>query len=516
MNIAKLQQLKDDLVYFAKNFLIIKTKNRGKILFNLNDVQLNFHNKIINRKKKGLPCKFVVVKARQLGLSTYIEARLFHRVLFEKAKNAFILGDKTDTANSIFDMAKRYYDELPECLQLKTLGNSSKILKFETDSMFRVGTAGANVIGRGTTNNFFHGSEVGFWDNASEIVSGILQTIPEDNDSEIYLESTTNGTTGKGLYFYEMALIGLEKTSEFQTIFYPWFANKEYSRAVNEPIRLSDEEKHLKRIYNLTDGQILWRRAKLLNEFKKREHLFVQEYPSNIHEAFLKNDDSLIPVELLEQAKKNYHLKGGDLPIVIGVDPARSNDRTVITIRQGRVVQKFYKFDVMTNTRLAGVITRLCEALNPAKVFIDYGYGVGTYDLLVQQGLGNKVELVQFGSSAYDSRKYANRRAEMYDKMRDWFLQEGGVYIKDQENIDEFQRDIAIIPDLKVGDSNGKLYLEKKENITKGTEINSVDFADSLALTFASPVRDFKNEERFAVNGANAIKTVNLNWQQRL
>ena len=516
MDIEKLQKLKDDLPYFARNFLIIKTKNAGKMLFNLNDIQLDFHRRIENRKKDNKPCKFVVVKARQLGLSTYIEARLFHRVLFEKAKNAFILGDKTDTASSIFDMAKRYYDELPECLQIKTLGNSSKILKFETDSMFRVGTAGANVIGRGTTNNFFHGSEVGFWDNASEIVSGILQTIPENNDSEIYLESTTNGTTGKGLYFYEMALVGLEKTSEFQTVFYPWFMNREYSKVVEGEFVLNEEEKHLKRIYNLTDGQLLWRRTKLLNEFKKREHLFVQEYPSNIHEAFLKNDDSLIPIEILEAAKKNYHIKGGDMPIVIGVDPARSNDRTVITIRQGRVIQKFYKFEAMTNTRLAGIITRLCEALNPAKVFIDYGYGVGTYDLLVQQGLGAKIEMVQFGSAPYDKKKYVNRRAEMYDKMRDWFIQEGGVYIKDQEYIDEFERDIAIIPDLKVGDSNGKLYLEKKENIVKGTEISSVDFADSLALTFASPVREIANESKFSISGANAIKSVNRNWQQRL
>lgn len=515
MDLVKLQRLKDDLVYFARNFLIIKTKNDGKMLFNLNDVQLDFHNKIQNRKKEGKPCKFVVVKARQLGLSTYIEARLFHRVLFEKAKNAFILGDKTDTANSIFDMAKRYYDELPECLQLKTLGNSSKILKFETDSLFRVGTAGATVIGRGTTNNFFHGSEVGFWDNASEIVSGILQTIPENLDSEIYLESTTNGTTGKGLYFYEMALVGLEKESEFQTIFYPWFKNREYSKAIDGEFVLNDEEKYLKRIYNLTDEQLYWRRTKLLNEFKKREHLFIQEYPSNIHEAFLKNDDSLIPTEYIEQAKKNAGITGNNAPIVIGVDPARSNDRTVISIRQGRVVQKFYKFDAMSNTRLAGIITRLIEALSPAKVFIDYGYGVGTYDILAQQGLGNLIELVQFGSEAYDKRKYVNRRAEMYDKMRDWFMQDGGVYIKDGEHREEFIRDIAIIPDLKVGDSNGKMALEKKENIVKGTDIHSVDFADSLALTFASPVRNFQTEEKFA-QASSGIRTINKSWQQRL
>lgn len=488
LNIQLLQRLKDDLPFFASKFLIIKSKTKGKILFNLNEIQLDFHRKILARKRKAQPCKFVVVKARQLGLSTYIEARLFHRVLFEKSKNAFILGDKHDTASSIFAMAKRYYDELPPCFQIPLKSNSSKILEFETDSLFRVGTAGADVIGRGTTNNFFHGSEVGFWDNASEIVSGILQTIPENNDSEIFLESTTNGTTGKGLYFYEMANVGLNEKSEFQTIFYPWYKNKEYSKEVIEPLTYDDYETFLATTYNLTQEQILWRRNKLENEFKKREHLFQQEYPSSLAEAFLKNDNSLVPPQYLEKARRNVGLTGNGMPIIIGVDPARSSDRTIITVRQGRVIQKFYKFDKMETTRLAGILLRLIQQIKPARVFIDYGHGVGTYDILVQQGVGHLLELVQFGASAYDSAKYANRRAEMFDAVRDWFMQEGGCYIKDQDYIDEFIRDISIIPDLIVSDSNGRYSLEKKSNIVKGTEISSTDFADSFALTFASPV----------------------------
>ena len=92
----------------------------------------------------------------------------------------------------------------------------------------------------------------------------------------------------------------------------------------------------------------------------------------------MKNDNSLIPVEYLERAKKQRGITGNGAPIVVGVDPARSNDRTVIT--QGRVVHKFYKFEAMTNTQLAGYLTRIAEAINPSKIFIDYGYGVGTYD----------------------------------------------------------------------------------------------------------------------------------------
>lgn len=513
VDLAKLQRLKDDLPYFSQNYLYIKSKTKGRMLLILNDIQLDFHFKIITRKRKGLPCKFVIVKARQLGLSTYIEARLFHRVSFEIAKNAYILGDKDETAGSIFAMAKRYYTGLPKCFQIPLKSNSTKMLEFVTDSLFRVGTAGADVIGRSQTNNFFHGSEVGFWKNASEIVSGILQTIPEDLDSEIYLESTTNGTTGKGLYFYEMANIGLDPKSEFQTIFYPWFKNKEYRKPLIEPITLNDYEKFLKSTYNLDNEQIFWRRNKLQNEFKNREHLFKQEYPSCLAEAFLKNDNSLIPSEYLEASRVNRGLTGNGMPIVIGVDPARSSDRTIITIRQGRVIQKFYKFEKMNNVRLAGIILRLIRQVNPARVFIDYGHGTGVYDILVAQGAGAILELVQFGSAAYDSKKYVNRRAEMYDKARDWYMQEGGVYVRDQEHIDEFFRDLSIIPDLKVSDSNGRYALEKKANIIKGTEINSTDFSDSFALTFASPVAYVPEGLGF---NSNQIIVKNNSWQQRL
>ena len=167
----------------------------------------------------------------------------------------------------------------------------------------------------------------------------------------------------------------------------------------------------------------------------------------------------------------------------------------------------------MDNIRLSGILMRLIEAIKPARVFIDYGHGTGVYDILNSHGYSSIVELVQFGSSAYDSKKYMNRRAEMYDKMRSWYMQAGGVFIKDQEFIEEFVRDISIIPDLKVSDSTGRYALEKKENIVKGTEIHSTDFADSLALTFASPVVNVKKEFGF---GQNQQKVINRNWQQRL
>lgn len=512
LDLNKLQKLKDELPYFSSNFLKIKTKNQGIVYFKFSNIQYDAHYKIQERKKQGKPCKIVFLKSRQVGMSTLTEARYFHHILFNKAKNAFVLADKSDSAENIFKMTKLFYDNLPECFQIPLEISSTQELQFETKSSFRVGTAGSKAVGRSMTINYFHGSEVAFWSNANDIVSGMLQTIPDNLDSELVLESTANGTSGDGAYFYNMVQSGLDSKSDFLTLFYAWYQQNEYKRPIIEPVQWNDEELELKRLYNLTDEQLMWRRAKLLSDFKGREYLFKQEYPSSIQEAFITTSNALIPLNYIELARKNF-LVGEGMPIIIGVDPARSSDRTIITIRQGRVIQKFYRYEKMDNVRLAGIILRLIQAVNPARVFIDYGHGTGVYDILVSQGASDILELVQFGSTAYDNQKYVNRRAEMYDNMRSWFMQQGGVCIKDQEFIEEFVRDISIIPDLKVSDSNGRYSLEKKENIVKGTEIHSTDFADSLALTFASPVA--YSPKGIGFNN-NQIQVVNKNWQQHL
>lgn len=509
--IRKLQRFKDDLNYFAYNQLKIKTKNEGLTPFNFTNIQLDAHNRIEELKRKGKRIKIVFLKSRQVGMSTYTEARFFQKILFNTAKNAFVLADKDKSSQNIFSMAKRYYDNLHPSLQLKTLKLSTDEILFETDSSFRVGTAGSKSIGRSMTINFFHGSEVAFWANADEIISGMFQTIPDSVDSEIVLESTANGTSGDGAFFFNIVQAGLDPRSDYFTIFYPWYKQAEYVRQVTEPLILDDEETFLKNTYNLTNEQIAWRRSKILNEFKGREKLFKQEYPSSIQEAFISTTQALISLKYIEFARKST-IQSLSAPIVIGVDPARTGDRTVITIRRGREILKFYRFDEMKEDRLAGILAKLINQLNPAKVFIDYGHGTGTYDILVSNGYGNIVELVNFGEGAFENTRYINRRAEMYDKMRDWFMQNGGVSIKDQEFIEEFVRDISLIPDLKLSDSSGRYSLEKKEKIVKGTEITSTDFADSLALTFASPIA-YKMADG---NQSRIIKAKSINWQDRL
>jgi hypothetical protein len=70
-----------------------------------------------------------------------------------------------------------------------------------------------------------------------------------------------------------------------------------------------------------------------------------------------------------------------------------------------------------------------------------------------------------------------------------------------------------IHPDLEPQDSNGKLGLIKKKEITKQTGIKSPDFSDSLALTFANfvPMEAEKTQEELFFNTAGKSKKV-ITW----
>jgi hypothetical protein len=168
---------------------------------------------------------------------------------------------------------------------------------------------------------------------------------------------------------------------------------------VPQEFKLTQEENTLKVIYKLTNEQINWRRGKLQNEFYKREQLFKQEYPINWQEAFLATNQEfpLIPIEYILKASRNINIQQSDyMPIVVGIDTARTNDRTCICVRQGRKILTIF---VLQNKKAYEIknflIQNIINKYNPQKIFIDYAYGVDIADDLNEQGY-NSIEAIHF------------------------------------------------------------------------------------------------------------------------
>ncbi len=85
---------------------------------------------------------------------------------------------------------------------------------------------------------------------------------------------------------------------------------------------------------------------------------------------------------------------------------------------------------------------------------------------------------VQFGSQSPDP-KYANMRAFMWGKMRDWLVR-GAI-----ADTSTLEQDL-VGPDYR-HDKRDRVLLESKEHMVE-RHVASPDYADSLGLTFAAPV----------------------------
>jgi hypothetical protein len=176
-------------------------------------------------------------------------------------------------------------------------------------------------------------------------------------------------------------------------------------------------------------------------------------------------------------------------PKIIGVDVARfGDDRSVILLRQGgRILEKVI-FRALDTMQLAAQVCRMLECHRPAATFVDSGgVGGGVVDRCRQ--LGYPMVEVNSASKAGDAEHYANLRAEMWGKVREWLREMACLDpVRDKIVATELQG-----PEYRF-DANNRILLEKKEDM-KSRGLPSPDEADALALTFAAPVQSTAAKE---------------------
>jgi hypothetical protein len=499
MHEEKIIQVLKSLPLFAENFLHIRTKS-GKIEnFKLNRAQHYLHSRLEAQLEKTGRVRALCLKGRQQGISTYIQARYFHKVITKRGQKAFILTHEAEATKNLFDMTKRYYDSLPEGLAPKHDASNARELNFKTlDSGYSVGTAGNKAVGRSQTIQLMHASEAAYYPHAEEHARGILQAVSNEPGTEIIMESTANG--GIGTYFYNIWLSAMSGQSDFQAIFIPWYWQVEYKSELREgeTVSLSDEECELFETHQengLTKEHLYWRRRKFLefsNDFDTARELFSVEYPMTALDAF-RNPvaNRFIKANLVNNSRKN--VVESDSPLVIGVDPAISDhDRTAIIRRKGRLAYKLETHYNLNTMELVGLIRRIIDVERPAKVCIDcIGIGAGIVDRLLEIGYG-VVEGVNVARSANDKDKFKNLRAELWHDMREWLAQELPVQVPDS---DQLLGDLTSLG-YKF-DSSGRLQIESKDELRK-RGMPSPDCADSLALTFY--VGDYLSQGSYSIN----------------
>lgn len=482
MDEAKLIRILKSLPLFAKNFLVIHDKSGTELKFKMNRAQIYIHERLEAQLAATGKIRALILKGRQQGVSTLIQARYFHKIITNRGKQAFILTHLADATRAIFGMTKRYSENVDVTIfPAPDKKNDNTLMYNGLGSGYRVGTAGSVEVGRGMTNQYLHLSEYAFYKDAAKIGMGLMNTVAEINDTEIIKESTANGQSND---FYSDWLEAKNGKSRYQAIFVPWYWQDEYCIDDELFIPSVEEKEWLEKFgaNGLKPGHLNWRRIKMQDikgDYDQKCRKFRQEYPFTDDEAFLSSiTDTFIHVESVQKARTT--VVESQSALVIGVDPARKgDDRTAIIRRKGRKSYKLethYNIDTM---ELAGIVKRIIEKEHPKRVCIDcIGIGAGTVDRLHELGYQEVVIGVNVATRAEEKEKYKNCRAELWDRTREWLLEEMGVQIPDS---DELQTDLTVIG-YKY-DSSDRLQIEKTEDLKKRGCL-SPDTAVALTLTF--------------------------------
>lgn len=475
---------REDLPFFGEHCLKIRPKGASLVPLTLNYSQLVLHDRLQRQLRETGRVRAIILKGRQMGISTYVGARYYQRTIHREGWYTFILTHEQQATDNLFGMVERFHEHCPPMIKPRTGASNAKELHFsDLDSGYRVGTAGAKEVGRSQTLQMFHGSEVALWPNAEEHTAGIMQAVPRVDWSEIILESTARGI---GNYFHTSWQEAVLGDSEYEAIFLPWYWEPTYRVPCRHDVMFSPEEEDLAVLYGLDRDQLMWRRV-TIKTLAGREIQFKQEYPFTPEEAFQATSDGVISGEAVQRALRSTTQAIG--PLVIGVDPAwYGGDRTAIAWRRGRVVTKLWAQRYVDLMTLAGKVKQIIDEEKPARVFIDVGgVGAGVYSRLMEWGApySEVVRKVNFaGKPLPHPRNPLNKRAEMWLKMQEWI---------DDEEVPARLPDLgpALAADLCAPgyrpNSYGQFVLESKDDIRK-RGLPSPDLGDAIALTFAEPV----------------------------
>lgn len=274
-------------MWMAKTLLRVRDKNGCIVPLAANRAQREFEQK---RGKRN-----IVLKARQMGISTWIAGRFFLKTISRPGTLTVQIAQSREAAEKIFRIVHRFYDQLPEGLRDGILrvsrANAGQLQFSELDSEYRVESAADLNAGRGMTIQNLHCSEIAHWGrNAAATLAGLRAALAPSG--EMVLESTPNGAHG---CFYEE----WQRAEESGIVrhFFPWWMEEAYCGVPVAESGWSEEERTMAAEHGLSAEQIGYRRQ-LRASFGQ---LAQQEYVENATACFLTSGNCVFDLQNIQR-----------------------------------------------------------------------------------------------------------------------------------------------------------------------------------------------------------------------
>jgi hypothetical protein len=241
----------------------------------------------------------IVLKARQMGMTTWVASRFFLRTITRPGTLTLLVAHTREAAEAIFRMVQRMWEELDEDLRRGSLrrskANTGQMAFASIDSEFRVASACDASAGRGLSLQNLHCSEVSRWPgSAVDTLAGLRAALAPDG--ELVIESTPNGAYGG---FYEEWCRGTDEAKGDGVVrhFLPWWMEPAYVGAGVDAVAMSEEECALVARQGLSAEQIGFRRT-LESRFGG---LRLQEFAEDAETCFRAAGSCFFEVEAIER-----------------------------------------------------------------------------------------------------------------------------------------------------------------------------------------------------------------------
>lgn len=325
-----------DYKEYAEKNLKIQTKAAEIIPFVFNRMQIVLWNLLLEDLKAGIPIRWLIVKDRQLGCSTWITGLFYWICTLFANKNGLTVSHDIDSAAGLFSKIKLFFKlSQPELRPQRKISNRRELYFANPDdegplgleSRITIDTADSAEIGVSHTIQLAHLSEMAVWEamglNIKQRMAALNQAIPEKPGTIVIIETTPRGEG----YVSKM---WDDKNNGYRKIFISSVADDEYRIELNpnEYFELIDYEEHkygdetleydyyeneIKIWYSISDPALLhhevmcrlaWRRYMIDKKCEGDKEIFDREYPITIEKAFATSGANIFPTTKLKKYKK--------------------------------------------------------------------------------------------------------------------------------------------------------------------------------------------------------------------
>ncbi len=247
--------------YFLSRYSYIQHPIRGRVLFDLYHYQKNALKDFEDHNYN------IVLKGRQIGISTLVAGYALWLMLFHKDKSILVIATKQETAKNLVTKVKFMHDNLPVWLRGNVVTNNKLSLQFANGSQIKA-VASSPDAGRSEALSLLILDECAFIDDAEIIWTAASSTL--STGGKAILLSTPNGV---GNFFHKMWQQAEEKTNGFNSILLDWKVHPERDQAWRD------------------------RQTAIMGELQA-----IQEHDA----SFIFSGNNVIPAEILEFYKKTY------------------------------------------------------------------------------------------------------------------------------------------------------------------------------------------------------------------